>query len=215
MQLVHSTETRKDFSKVFDWDLFCSGWLEWIDLMVHHPTAMMNVPDRMRWFQQLSNFMASPSAKCRYAKFFHLKYAACSDWAIKFTEDANLLLEHLRPDHTGRADSSGRSSSTRNRNNDQGGGSSTPKPTKKRERTERQPPASAKKTKKTLQLCRSRMDQSVGPCSFGTKCRFSHECPSCIRGGFTSQHTAADCSSFSPAKVAAKVAAIAEARRTE
>jgi hypothetical protein len=190
----------KDVLNSWDWHDFQSAWNEYIVIMVSMPDQMALVSDRMKWFQELSNYRnVSDHARVKYGTLFMHRHMGATEWLPLFYSDASLLLQYM-PTHSAPSHVSLGDAHARGRTRGKGGGGKGAGAKRQRSRSPvrgkggssspRQPPH------KRHKYCFSRTDRAKGECAHGNGCRFDHRCASC--GG---PHSAAACPNWDQAVV--------------
>jgi hypothetical protein len=198
--LTTSSCADTDLASSYNWREFASAFSEYVILMLATREVAHLVEDRLRWFQEVSQYRnVRDDQRTKYCKYFMCQYAGFAPWLPLFHSDSSLLLQYLpistvaEPFNLG--DAHARSQLRRDRQSGTGSGS-------KRQQTSpshgapggKKPKHSPAGKKKKHRYCFTRSDPSLGACPHGTKCRFDHNCASCGK-----DHTAADCSAWDQA----------------
>ena len=184
-----------DFSEDLDPVKFWQGLEFYIGILSSHEETRDRVPDVLAWKSKVSEFKnALGRMKVLYMKEFMYKYrgaAEARNWCDKFETDISLMTQYLSPWQGDRQP----------RHQERGG--RQPYNKRPRGREDQLPRREApyrrrpddRQRPRHVGVCYSRSDPAHGECPHAN-CRFDHKCASC-----GSDHAAAKCPRFDPAKI--------------
>ena len=200
------SKTKKDLSRVFDWDLFASGF----NFYIQHLSKIMPelVADRMGFLYELENWPeGSGEDKVRLAKHFFSEHKAKGNWLSIFKQDATVVLKFLRPSSKIAFRASSLSDAERKRlglpsfklSKPFAGGAGNKRGSPAAEANARQRGGKRPRPSMSSKSCFSRSRRDHGECTYDP-CRFSHKCIMCSQ-----DHSAASCPTWDQNVVDAKL----------
>ena len=85
---------RVDFSVIFNWSYYVSGFNMWACLMLKDDAHKHQVDDRLQWLSLVMRFSTTDELRIRFAKEFGYVHCAAEAWCPLFHSD-NVLLQKL------------------------------------------------------------------------------------------------------------------------
>lgn len=220
LEILNSDPHPITTSDMYQLELVRSGAQMYLTLIKDSkvPTVAATYEDRRLFFDRVCLIPYKQGSIARYIRAFILKYSGATDWCAKLDNDALLITTHLGPpDHRppfrnrSRSPQRGRENNRdrgrdrgNNRDRDRDRDRNRDRPLRDSTNRARTPPR-PKTPRKPLNYCNTRVDQSIGECTY-RNCRFDHHCASCKS---SATHSAQACPRFDASKATTE----ADARR--